>query len=70
MIQFCVCEFLEAVTQNDHAAVFGNLQIQFNVAMAEDIIIAMVVLLFLFFGKKHQLFLVFALVGARLRDLF
>ena len=30
----------------------------------------MVVLLFLFFGKKHQLFLVFALVGARLRDLF
>ena len=70
VIEFGVGPLLETIAEDDDAAAGRDLQVEFDMPMAEDIVVAVGVLFLLLFGKKHQLFLVFSLVGTRLRDLF
>lgn len=70
LIEFGVREILEAIAEYDDSGAACDLEIEFYMAMAEDIVIAVVLLLLLVFGKEHQFFLVFALVRTGISDLF
>ena len=64
-IHFGISEEFEAVSQNNDAGIFGNLEVQVDVPMTENVIIVVGFTLFLL-RKKDQFFLVFAFVGTRI----
>ena len=69
VIQLRIRPLLETVAQQHHPAAARNLQIQFNMPVTEDVIIAVITLILLLFGEQYQLFLVLALVRTRVRNL-
>ena len=70
VVKFGVCPLLEAVPEDDHTAARSNLQVQLNMPVSENIIVAMVADPLLVFGEKDQLFLVFSFVRAWIGYLF
>jgi hypothetical protein len=53
VVEACVRELLEAVSQYDDTAGSVDLQIQLNMPVTEDIVIMVVAQLLLLFGKQH-----------------
>ena len=68
VIQLGVCPLFEAVAEDDDAASTGYLQVEFNMSMAEDIVIAVVVLFLLVLGEENEFFFVFTFVGTGVGD--
>ena len=60
----------EAVAEDKDAAVAGNLQVEFNMPMPENIIIVMLADPLLLFGKQHQFLLLLPLIRAGFCQLF
>ena len=70
MIEFGVGPLFESVAEDDHAATGFQLQVEFNMAVTEDIIIAVVMLFLLIFGEEHQLLFALAFVRTGVCQLF
>ena len=70
VVEFGVGPLLETVAEDDYAAAGRDLQVEFDMPMTEDIVVAVGVLLLLIFGKKHQLFLILSFVRTGVGDLF
>ena len=64
VIEFGVRPLLETIAKDDDAAAGRNLQVEFDMPVAEDIVIAVVADFLLLFGKEDEFFFVFAFVGA------
>ena len=64
VVQFGIGPLFEAVAEDDDAAAGGYLQVEFDMPVAEDIVIAVVADFLLLFGKEDEFFFVFAFVGA------
>ena len=64
VVQLGISPLFEAIAQDDDSAVLSYLQVQFDMPMSEDVVIPMVMLCFLVFGKEDEFFFVFAFVGA------
>ena len=62
-------EILHAIAQDNHTALSGNHQVKQDMSMSEDVIVGMC-LLFPFFGKSNEGFLVFSLVFVILLEFF
>ena len=70
VVEFGVGPLFETVAEDDYAASGRDLQVELDMPMTEDIVVAVGVLLLLIFGKKHQLFLILSFVRAGVGDLF
>ena len=70
VVEFGVGPLLETVAEDDDTAAGRDLQVELNMPMTEDIVVAVGVLLLLIFGKKHQLFLILSFVRTGVGDLF
>ena len=53
ILQSAICPLLEAVAEDNNAAAAGDLQVKVNMAVPEDIEIAVVAQPLLLLGKKH-----------------
>ena len=53
ILQSAICPLLEAVAEDNNATVAGDLQVKVNMAVPEDIEIAVVAQPLLLLGKKH-----------------
>ena len=70
VIEFGVGPLFETIAEDDDTAAGRDLQVEFDMPMTEDIVVAVGVLLLLIFGKKHQLFLILSFVRTGVGDLF
>lgn len=70
VIEFGVGPLLETVAEDDYAAAGRDLQVKLDMPMTEDIVVAVVVLFLLVFGKKHQFLFALAFVRTGVSDLF
>ena len=70
VVQFGVGPLFEAIAEDDDSAVLSYLQVQFDMPMSEDVVIPMVVLCFLVFGKEDEFFFVFSFVRAGIIEFF
>ena len=64
VVQFGIGPLFEAIAEDDDAATGGYLQVEFDMPVAEDIVVAMVADFLLLFGKEDEFFFVLAFVGA------
>ena len=70
VIEFGVGPLLETIAEDDDTAAGRDLQVELNMPMTEDIVVAVVVLFLLFFGKKHQFRFVLTFVRTRVFEFF
>ena len=64
VVQFGIGPLFEAIAEDDDAAAGGYLQVEFDMPVAEDIVIAVVADFLLLFGKEDEFFFVLAFVRA------
>ena len=70
VIEFGVRPLFETIAEDDDTAAGRNLQVEFDMPMAEDIVVAVGVLFLLLFGKKHQFLFVLTFVRTGVFELF
>ena len=70
VVEFGVGPLLETVAEDDDTAAGRDLQVEFDMPMTEDIVVAVVVLFLLVFGKKHQFLFVLTFVRTGVFELF
>ncbi len=70
VIEFGVRPLFETIAEDDDTASGRDLQVEFDMPMAEDIVVAVGVLFLLLFGKKHQFLFVLTFVRTGVFELF
>ena len=68
VVEFGVRPLFDTVAEDHHAAAGCDLQIQFDMPVTEDIIVAVVVLFLLVLGEENKFFFIFSFVRAGVRD--
>ena len=70
VIHLGIGELLPAVAEDDDSAVAAEHQVEFDVAMPEDVEVVVIAQLLLLFGEKHKLLFVLSFVGTWVCQLF
>ena len=64
VVQFGVGPLFEAIAEDDDAAAGRDLEVEFDMPMSEDIVVAVVAYFLLLFGEEDEFFFVLPFVGA------